>query len=310
MLRREAVRLGKEVAQALEEGRPVVALESSVTVQGLPPPHNQQSARACANAIRESGVVPAITGVVAGDPVAGLTEEEIERLLDPKNKARKVGNRDLAVARAFGYWGATTVSGTCTIAHAAGIRVFATGGIGGVHREAEQTFDVSQDLLAIARSRVAVVTAGAKAILDLPRTLEALETLGVPVVGYGTSEFPAFYMNNSGLSLEYSVANPDEAARLLRARWEELGQEGGVIFANPIKAEAEARPEEISEAIEAALRDAKDRGIKGKAVTPFLLAEVARRTGGGSLHANLALLESNARVAGQIAQALAMARRP
>jgi pseudouridine-5'-phosphate glycosidase len=301
--------LGGEVAKALAEGRPVVALESSVTAQGLPPPHNLESARACEAAVRAAGAVPAITAVLAGQPVAGLTDEELEQLVAPANRTCKVGERDLAAAATFGLWGATTVSATCAIADAAGIPVFATGGIGGVHREAEQTFDISQDLLAIARCRVAVVTAGAKAILDLPRTLEALESLGVPVIGYGTLEFPAFFTNKSGLALEHRVVNADQAAKLLHARWDRLGQQGGVLFANPVPQGAEAHPDEINEAIEDALRAAKEHGVKGKALTPFLLSEVSRRTGGESLHANLALLKSNARVAAEIAVALAARRR-
>ena len=187
----------------------MVALESSVLAQGLPPPHNLESWRACEKAVRDAGAIPAVTAMIAGVPCAGLSTEQIDRLVAPETKTRKVGARDLAVAMARGHWGATTVSATCSIADAAGIRLFATGGIGGVHREAERTFDVSQDLMAIGRARVAVVTAGAKAILDLPKTLEALETLGVPVVGFGTSEFPAFYTGRSGLPLEHQVSGAD-----------------------------------------------------------------------------------------------------
>jgi len=307
-MRPEAVRLGQEVAEALKEGRPVVALESSVLVQGLPPPKNMESAAACERAVREAGAVPAVTALVAGRPVAGLNPGELEPLVNPATHARKVGARDMAAVWAAGAWGATTVSATCAIADAAGIRLFATGGIGGVHRGAEQTFDVSQDLLAIARSRVAVVTAGAKAILDLPRTLEALEALSVPVVGYRMREFPAFYTNRSGLMLEHQVDGPEQAAKLLRARWEQLG-EWGVVFANPVPDSSEADPEVINRAIEAALRVAHERGVRGKELTPFLLSEVSRQSGGESLEANMALLVSNAHVAAKIAVALSALER-
>ncbi|HEY3448748.1 MAG TPA: pseudouridine-5'-phosphate glycosidase [Myxococcales bacterium] len=308
-MKKEAVKLSAEVAQALTEGRPVVALESSVLAQGLPPPHNLDSWKACDQAVRDAGAVPAVTAIIAGEPWAGLTRDQIDRLVDPGTKTVKVGARDLAPAMAVGAWGATTVSATCAIADAARIGLFATGGIGGVHRGAEQTFDISQDLGAIARCRVAVVTAGAKAILDLPKTLEALESLGVPVVGYGTREFPAFYTSKSGQKLEHSVDGPGQAAALLRARWDVL-DEGGVIFANPIPAEAEADPAVIAKAIGEALAQAQRQGISGKAITPFLLAEVSKRSGGESLKANLALLTANARVAAQIAVAYAMRNRP
>lgn len=301
-MRKEAVRLSEEVATALAEGRPVVALESSVLAQGLPPPHNLESQRACEAAVRAAGAIPAVTAIVAGVPCAGVTPQEIDQLVDPKTKTKKVGVRDFAISVAGKHWGATTVSATCAIADAAGIPIFATGGIGGVHREAERTFDISQDLSAIARYRVAVVTAGAKAILDLPKTMEMLETLGVPVVGYGTDELPAFYTSKSGLPLEHRVDGPAAAAALLHARFVTL-EEGGVIFANPIPAAAEADPKVVGQAIEDALREATAKGVKGKAVTPFLLGEVARRTGGESLQANLALLAGNARVAGEIAVA-------
>jgi pseudouridine-5'-phosphate glycosidase len=252
--------------------------------------------------------VPALTAIVAGRPAAGLSAAELEALALPETRARKVGARDAAAAVAFGHWGATTVSAACAIADAVGIAVFATGGIGGVHREAEHTFDISQDLAAIAGCRVAVVTAGAKAILDLPKTLEALEALGVPVVGLSTSELPAFYSKKSGLTLEHRVDGALEAARLLQARFDLLG-EGGVVLANPIPEAAAADPTRIELAVAAALRAAHEQRIAGKALTPFLLAEVARETGGESLQANLALLEHNARTAGEIAVALAGLRR-
>jgi len=245
-----------------------------------------------------------VTAVVAGVARAGLSMDELCRLVDPKTGTRKVGSSDLAPVLAAGGWGATTVSASCALADAAEIRLFATGGVGGVHRGAERTFDVSQDLLAISRARVAVVTSGAKAILDLPKTLEALETLGVPVVGYGTAELPAFYTRGSGLPLEHRVEDASQAAAILRSRWEVLAQ-GGVIFANPVPKEAEADPALVARAIEDALSLAAAQQVVGKALTPFLLSQVAQRTGGASLKANLALLRCNAGVAAQIAVVLA-----
>lgn len=308
-MRAESIRIAEEVQDALAEGRPVVALESSVLAQGLPYPHNVESTRACAAAIRAEGAVPAVTAVIAGVPCVGLSDSDIDALIAPENKALKVGARDFAVAVAGKRYGATTVAGTCTLADAVGIRLFATGGIGGVHREAELTFDISQDLPVIGKSRVAVVTAGAKAILDLPRTLEMLETLAVPVVGLGTNRFPAFYLNDSGLSLEHRADTPEQAAAILHARWDVLGETGGVIFANPIDEAKAADPALIERAIDAALRQAKEQGISGKATTPFLLSAVARETGGESMKANLALLEANAQQAARIAVAHAAIRR-
>lgn len=305
----ESIRIAEEVKDALSEGRPVVALETSVLVQGLPYPHNVESTNACSAAIRAEGAVPAVTAVIAGVPCVGLCDAEIDALIAPRNKAIKVGARDFAAAMVEKRYGATTVAGTCTLAAAAHIRLFATGGIGGVHREAERTFDVSQDLQVIARSQVAVVTAGAKAILDLPRTLEMLETLSVPVVGLGTDRFPAFFLNDSGLPLDQRADTPERAAAILRARWDVLGQPGGVIFANPIGEAHAADRALIEQAIEAALAQAKAQGITGKAVTPFLLSAVERETRGESMKANLFLLEANARQAARIAVALAKTSR-
>lgn len=299
----KAVLLGEEVREALDAGRPVVALESSVIAQGLAPPHNLEVARACEQAIRAAGAVPATTALIEGTLRAGLTDAELQRLADPSRERLKAAARDLPFAAAGRKDAGTTVSATCVLADAAGIRFFATGGIGGVHREAEKTFDVSQDLGAIAACNVAVVTAGAKSILDLPRTLEVLETLGVPVVGFGVREFPAFYSSRSGLPLEQSVSSAQEAAALLRARWELLGQQGGVVLANPVPAEAELPAEQIEQIIESALERARSEGIRGKAVTPYLLAEIGRQSSGESVKANLALLVDNARVAAEIAVA-------
>lgn len=304
-MNRKSIKIAEEVADALAEGRAVVALESSVLAQGLPYPHNVDSTHACAKAIRTAGAIPAVTAIIAGVPCVGLSDADIDALIAPENVALKVGARDFAVAVAQKRFGATTVAGTCILADAAGIRLFATGGIGGVHREAERTFDISQDLQIMARTNVAVVTAGAKAILDLPRTLEVLETLAVPVIGLGTNRFPAFYLNDSGLPLEHRVDTANEAALILHTRWDLLGEKGGVVFANPIDEAHAADPALIEGAIDEALTFAKAKGIKGKAVTPFLLSTVAQRTQGESMKANLALLESNACKAAQIAIALA-----
>ncbi|MDR0965286.1 MAG: pseudouridine-5'-phosphate glycosidase [Myxococcales bacterium] len=301
----KSIRIADDVADGLAKGQAVVALESSVLAQGLPFPHNVESTRACCEAIRSQGAIPAVTAIIAGTPHVGLSEADIDALIAPENRALKVGPRDFAVAVAQRRYGATTVAGTCALADAVGIRLFATGGIGGVHREADQTFDISQDLQVIAKSRVAVVTAGAKAILDLPRTLEVLETLAVPVIGLCTNRFPAFYVNDSGLSIEHRADSPADAADILRARWDVLDERGGVIFANPIDEAHAADPDLIERAIATALAQAKAQGIAGKAVTPFLLSAVAHETRGESMKANLALLEGNARMAARIAVALA-----
>jgi pseudouridine-5'-phosphate glycosidase len=299
--------MADEVRDALHDGRPVVALESSVLAQGMPAPHNLEVARACELAVRAEGAVPAITAVVDGRLACGIAEGELLRLADRTSGALKVSERDLSTALARGALGGTTVSATCAIASAAGISLFATGGIGGVHREAEQTFDVSQDLPALSRHPVAVVSSGAKAILDLPRTLEMLETLGVPVIGYQVGELPAFYCGSSGIPLEHRADDPTEAARILLARFDWLGQ-GGVLIANRVPLDAGMDPSALAPAIVSALAAAGDQGVTGKGLTPFLLAEVARRTGGESIRANRALLVDNARVAARIAVSLAQLR--
>jgi pseudouridine-5'-phosphate glycosidase len=296
----EGFHLHERIAQALEAERPVVALESTVLTHGLPYPQNLDLARDMETMVTDNGAIPATIAVLDGQVWVGASAEQLGWLVMAPG-LHKISSRDLSAAISLRWSGGTTVAGTLVAAHRAGIRVFATGGIGGVHRDAERTFDVSQDLLAIARAQVAVVSAGAKAILDLPRTLEALESLGVPVIGYGTSQLPAFYTNTSGLKLEYRVEDPAQAAALLSARWDVLGQ-GGVVLANPVPQEADAQA--VHEAIDHALRLAEERGIRGKAVTPFLLEQVAAHTGGESLRVNLALLEANARVAAQIAVAL------
>jgi pseudouridine-5'-phosphate glycosidase len=296
------LKFSEEVRRALDAKAPLVALETSVVAQGLPYPDNLAAARACEEAVRRAGAVPAATAVVDGQIWIGLEESALRRLAEGKEKLMKLGSRDLAVALALKASGGTTVSATCELAAAAGIRVFATGGLGGVHRGASEHWDVSQDIGALARYPVAVVCAGAKSVLDLPKTMEALETAGVPVIGVGTDELPSFYSRGSGLPLEHRVNDAATAARVVRARLE-LGQ-GGVVFAQPPPEEAALPRAEVELHIASALAEAERQGVRGKAVTPFLLSDLARRTGGKSLKANLALLANNARFAGELAVAL------
>ena len=296
----------EDVAAAIAAGQPVVALESTVIAHGLPRPLNLQTARAMEAAVRDAGATPATVGVLNGQLVVGLSPEEIAFLSEAESVA-KVSRADLAAVLASGMPGATTVAGTMIAAEMAGISVFATGGIGGVHRGGENSMDISADLTELARTPVAVVCAGAKAILDLPRTLEALETLGVPVVGYATKEFPAFYSRESGLQLVHSVETPEQAAKIMKAQWGSGkrgpggGTKTGILFANPAPRESALPHGEIEAFIATALRAAETAGVRGKDVTPFLLQEVARLSGGKTLKANIALLLANATLAGQIA---------
>ena len=297
-----------ELAEALARGQPVVALETSVVAQGLPYPQNLEAARASEEAVRRAGAVPAPIAVIDGRIRVGLTPEALRQLAEGKVPSMKIASRDLARAVSTSASGGTTVSATCEIAAAAGIRVFSTGGIGGVHRGAAEHFDLSQDLAALARFPVAVVCAGAKSVLDLPKTLELLETLGVPVIGVGTDDFPGFYTRSTGLTLEDQVNSAGEAAARMSARFDVLGQ-GGLLFALP-PPELTALPRnEVELHIAGALRAAQEAGVRGKAVTPFLLKELAFRTQGKSLAANLALLAHNARFAGELALAYAAAGR-
>lgn len=289
-----------EVASALAAGRPVVALESTIIAHGMAYPANVETARAVEGVVRAHGAVPATVAVIGGVLRAGLTDDEIERFGEEGPQIMKVSVRDLPFVAGRRLDGATTVAATMRIAAMAGIRVFATGGMGGVHRGAGETFDVSADLTEMTRSDVALVTAGAKAILDLPLTLERLETDGVPVIGYGTGEFPAFYSRSSGLKVPMRADSPAEVAAIMRSKWE-LGLHGAVIVANPIPAEEEIPATEIEPVISAALKEAARLGISGKDVTPFLLGEIVRATKGRSLQANIALVKNNARVAAQIA---------
>jgi pseudouridine-5'-phosphate glycosidase len=302
------VTISAEVREALDAGRPVVALETSVVAQGLPPPLNLEAARRCGAAIRARGAVPAAVAILAGRPVVGASDDELSRLADPARRPRKATARDLAALSVLGHDAGTTVSATLALAERAGIPVFATGGVGGVHRLAPGdpptgAGDVSGDLLALARARVCLVCAGPKVILDVRATAELLETLGVPVLGFGTGELPAFYADASGVPLEHRLEDADQVARALDVHWRELGRGEGVLLAVP-PPEPVAR-EVVEAAIAAALEEAKARGVRGKEVTPFLLAAVARATHGTSRRANVLLLERNAAVAADVAAALA-----
>lgn len=286
-----------EIKAGLAEGRPIVALESTLITHGLPRPVNLEVARALEQTVREAGAVPATIAILGGKIRVGLATEELE-FLAQTDFVRKCSRRDFPIVVGRGEDGATTVAGTMIVARAAGIRVFATGGIGGVHRG--HPFDVSADLMELAHTSVTVVCAGAKAILDLPLTLEVLETHGVPVLGYQTTEFPAFYSRSSGLPIDLRCDTPNEVARIIRAR-DSLKLPAGVLVTVPIP-EADAMPrEEVEQAIEQALSEAACKGVRGKAVTPFLLSRVSELTGDASRKANIALLHNNARIAAMIA---------
>ena len=298
------VRANEEVREALGEGRPVVALESTIISHGMPYPQNVETAMSVERILREEGVVPATVGIVDGEGVVGLSEAEIEELGRRGSGVPKVSRRDLPVVMAEGSWGATTVATTMILAAKAGVEFFVTGGIGGVHRGAENTFDVSADLEELGRTNVTVICAGAKAILDLPKTLEVLETKGVPVLGFGTEELPAFYTRTSGLSVDRRVDDAEEVARIVRAK-RELGLDGGVLVANPIPEQWSMEPGVINAAIEEALAEMDAAGVHGKECTPFLLAKVKEITGGDSLDANIQLVYTTARVGAAIARAYA-----
>ncbi len=292
-----------EVREAIEKGKPVVALESTIISHGMPYPQNVETARRVEAIIREQGAVPATIAILGGRLKAGLTDEELE-YLGKSPSIKKTSRRDLPALVAMKEDGATTVASTMIIAALAGIRVFVTGGIGGVHRGAQETFDISADLMELAQTSVAVVCAGAKSILDIGLTLEVLETQGVPVLGYETEHFPAFYTRTSGYGVDVKVADALEAAAVMQAKWD-LGLRGGILIANPIP-EAYAMEETlITGAIETALKEAETQGIRGKEMTPFLLARVKALTEGKSLDSNIQLVYNNAKVGGQIAVAYA-----
>ena len=295
--------ISPEVQEALKAGKPVVALESTIISHGMPYPQNVETALKVEQTIRENGAVPATIAIIGGQLKAGCTPEEIEYLGKKGQAVIKASRRDLPVLIARKADGATTVTTTMIIAAMAGIRVFATGGIGGVHRGAQQTFDISADLEELAQTSVMVVCAGAKSILDLGLTLEYLETKGVPVIGYGTEELPAFYTRHSGFKVDYRIDTPEELAAAFKAKMD-CGLKGGMLVTNPIPEEFSMPKEVIDKAIDQALREMDEAGIHGKQCTPFLLAKVKDLTGGESLASNIQLVLNNARLAAKTAKAL------
>ena len=293
-----------EVQAALAAGKPIVALESTIISHGMPYPKNVETALLVEQTIRDNGAVPATIAVIGGRLKAGLTHEEIEYLGKTGRGVAKASRRDLPALIARKADGATTVATTMIIAHLAGIKIFATGGIGGVHRGAEVTMDISADLEELAQTPVMVVCAGAKSILDLGLTLEYLETKGVPVIGYGTEELPAFYTRQSGFGVDYRVDSPEELAAMFRAQ-RDLDYKGGMLVTNPIQEQYSMDKAVIDAAIDRALKEAEEAGVKGKEVTPFLLAKVVELTGGDSLESNIQLVLNNARLAARTAAELA-----
>lgn len=291
----------QEVKEALENGKPVVALESTIISHGMPYPKNVETALRVEEIIRENGAVPATIGIIGGVLKAGLTKEEIDYMGKAPDVA-KVSRRDIPYIVSMKKDGATTVASTMIIADMAGIKIFATGGIGGVHRGAETTMDISADLEELAATDVAVVCAGAKSILDIGLTLEYLETKGVPVFGYGTKELPAFYTRKSGFPVDYRIDTPEEMAAVLKSKWS-LGLHGGALIANPIPENYSMDEAFITKVIEDAVVEANEKGIKGKETTPFLLAKIKEITGGDSLESNIQLVYNNAEVAAKVAVA-------
>lgn len=297
------LKISPKVQRALESSKPVVALESTIISHGMPYPQNVETALACERIARENGAEPATMAVIGGKLCAGLTEDQIDYLGRSGPRMHKASRRDLPVLAARGQDGATTVAATMIIAALAGIRVFATGGIGGVHRGAQTTMDISADLEELAQCPVAVVCAGAKSILDIALTLEYLETKGVPVIGYGTDELPAFYTDKSGFPVDYRMDTPEEIAGAVRTQ-REMGFPGGMLITNPIPSQFAMPKDVIDGAIQQALDEMTAQGIHGKAATPFLLARVAALTGGDSLKSNIQLVFNNVALAAQIAAAL------
>ena len=293
-----------DVREAVEAGRPVVALESTLISHGLPHPDNIEVARESERLIRAEGAVPATVGVISGTPKVGLEDAELE-LMATAEGIEKLSARDLPVAAAKGIHGATTVAATAHLAALAGVKIFATGGLGGVHRGARESWDVSADLAALARTPVAVVCSGVKSILDVPATLEYLETAGVPVVGYRTERFPGFYLADSGRPVDWSVADEKEAARLVLALGELGLGSSGLVIANPLSEEDQLDPGVHDRALRAGLEEMERRGVRGKDVTPFLLDRFAEETGGESLKVNKKIIAGNARLAARVAVSLA-----
>ena len=299
----EYLKISPAVQKALDEGRPVLALESTIISHGMPYPQNLETARLCEAEARKHGVEPATVAIIHGKLCAGLTDEELEYLAKAGPKVAKASRRDLPILAALGADGATTVAATMIVAAMAGIRVFATGGIGGVHRGAEVTMDISADLEELARTPVAVVCAGAKSILDLGLTLEYLETKGVPVLGYRTETLPAFYTDESDFKVDYRMDSPEEIAAAVTAQ-RDMGYPGGMLITNPIPHQYAMPKDVIDAAINQALAEAKEQGVKGKATTPFLLARVCELTGGESLKSNIKLVLNNVALGAQIAAAM------
>ncbi len=297
------LQISEVVKGAISSNKPVVALESTIISHGMPYPQNVETALKVEEIIRDNGAVPATIGILSGKLKAGLTKEEIDYLGKKGLSVAKVSRRDMPVIVSGGLDGATTVASTMIIAAMAGIKIFATGGIGGVHRGAEKSFDVSADLLELANTSVTVVCAGAKSILDLGLTLEYLETNGVPVIGYGTEELPAFYTRKSGFKLEYRMDSPSEIAKAIKAKFD-LGLNGGIVIANPIPEEFQMDFDVINKAIVSAVKEAEIKGVKGKEITPFLLSRIKDVTGGKSLESNIELVYNNAKLAAQIAKSL------
>ena len=303
MNKNSLVTLSPEVGDAIERRLPIVAMESTIISHGMPYPQNAETAKNCERICRENGAVPATCAVIGGKICVGLTEEQIDYLGREGQKVTKASRRDLPMLIAKSMDGATTVAATMIAAALAGIRVFATGGIGGVHRGAETTMDISADLEELAETPVCVVCAGAKSILDLNLTMEYLETKGVPVIGYGTDELPAFYTRKSGIKVPWRSDAPEEIAEAIRAS-KELGYPGGMLVVNPIPEEYSMDADVINKAIDDAVEEAKKKGIKGKETTPFLLAKIKDLTGGESLVSNIQLVYNNVRLAARIAAKL------
>ena len=296
------VEYSDEVKKAMEEGKPVVALESTIISHGMPYPQNIETAKACEEIIRENGAVPATTAIIGGKIKIGLSDDELEFMATSKDII-KASRRDFAYIVSQGLNGATTVASTIIASRLAGIKIFVTGGLGGVHRHAEVTFDISRDLEELAANDIMIVCAGCKSILDIGLTLEYLETKGVPVFGYQTDYMPAFFTRKSEFKVDYNIKNPKEAAEAAKAQWE-LGLQGGILLTNPIPESDSMDEEKINSAIEKALVEAEEKGIHGKETTPFLLSKVLEVTEGKSLEANIALVKNNARLGAEVAKYL------
>ena len=297
------VKVSDEVREALAQNKPVVALESTIISHGMPYPKNVQTALMVEEVIRENGAVPATIAIIKGVPTVGCSKEDIEHLGKMGLSVTKTSRRDIPIVISQGLDGATTVAATMILAEKAGVRIFATGGIGGVHRGAETTMDISADLEELAMTPVMVICAGAKSILNLGLTLEYLETKGVPVIGYGTDELPAFYTRRSGFKVDYRIDTPEELAAAFRAK-QEMGLRGGMLVTNPIPEEFSMDPDRINAAIDQAIQECNAQGIHGKDTTPFLLARIKDITGGDSLASNIQLVLNNARLAAKTAAAL------